>query len=471
MMELKLRNQLKLVPQLILTPQMKLLLKVLQLNTIELNEFILQQVQTNPFLEIEYRDLTEEENVQLYQEEIGLNEELVWNQEELIERGLRYLESASISYEEEEFSWEKVLRAEQSLIDYLSWQIRLKDLSPLERDIANYIVGNLDEKGYLTVKPEEIAKEFRVPLEKVEKVRKEVRLLDPAGVGSLNLKECLLSQLEVAGYTEEYLVYKLVKEHLNELAENKEKLIERYGYTRENLEEALEIIKHLDPYPARNYFSLSGTYIEPDLEFYKEEGEWKVKVLKEGIFNIKLNRTYREFVKNLKKSEFDQKTKKFLKEKMKDAENLIKALDGRYSSLYRVGKSILKFQKEFLEKGERYLKPLTLKIVAEDTQLHESTISRIVNHKYVQTPRGVLPLKFFFSTGYESKEGKAVSSKAVKDYIKEIVKNENPEKPLSDSSIAKILKEKYGITIARRTITKYREELDIPSIRKRKKKK
>jgi RNA polymerase sigma-54 factor len=173
----------------------------------------------------------------------------------------------------------------------------------------------------------------------------------------------------------------------------------------------------------------------------------------------------------LKKSEFDQKTKKFLKEKMKDAENLIKALDGRYSSLYRVGKSILKFQKEFLEKGERYLKPLTLKIVAEDTQLHESTISRIVNHKYVQTPRGVLPLKFFFSTGYESKEGKAVSSKAVKDYIKEIVKNENPEKPLSDSSIAKILKEKYGITIARRTITKYREELDIPSIRKRKKKK
>jgi len=170
-----------------------------------------------------------------------------------------------------------------------------------------------------------------------------------------------------------------------------------------------------------------------------------------------------------KRDPYHYKSRQFLKEKLKDAENLLKALDSRYTSLYKVGETILKHQKEFLEKGIKYLKPLNLKMIAEEVQLHESTISRIVSHKYVQTPLGVFPLKFFFSSGYSTSHGEAISSKAVKDLIVDIIKQEDPKKPYSDAKIAEILREKYGIKIARRTVTKYREELEIPSVRERKK--
>ncbi len=462
---IELKNQLKLTPQLILTPQLKLVLKVLQLNNVELYEFLLEEVQKNPFLELEYKDLPEKEFFHLSNKEnIKLNEEINF-EEELVEKNFNIFE---VFLEEETVSWERILKSEEKLSDYLLWQINLKELTLLEKEIAKYIVGNLDEKGYLNVSLEEIAKEFGVSIEKVEKVRNIIKFLDPIGVASLNLKECLLTQLEFLGYGKDMLPYILVEKHLNEIPRGIKFLNEFYNYGLEELESSLEIIKQLEPYPARNYSNESPVYIEPDLIFYKDENEWKIQVVKDNFFVLRFNQYYKDFWRKRKEIKQNSKDTQFLRGKIKEAENLLKALDSRYSNLYKVGSIILKHQRDFLEKGIKFLRPLTLKDVAEETQLHESTISRIITHKYVQIPNGIIPLKFFFSSGYKSLKGENLSAKAVKDYIKEIIESENPAKPFSDHYIAKLLKEKYGIKIARRTVTKYREEMEIPSIRERK---
>ncbi|HEM55397.1 MAG TPA: RNA polymerase sigma-54 factor, partial [Thermodesulfobium narugense] len=404
---IELKNELKLKPQLILTPQLKLILKVLQLNNLELYNFLLQEAQSNPFLELEYKDLPENSYIEESNlEEIKLKEEVNF-EEELIEKRF-YFDEETL----EEWSWEKTLKAEEKLTDYLLWQINLKDLNPLEKNIACYIIGNLDNKGYLSVSLEEIVKEFKVSLEKVEKVRNIIKFLDPVGIASLDLKECLLTQLEFIGYDKNSLPYILIEKHIEEIPKGIEYLKNSYGYKEKDVEDALEIIKQLEPYPARNYFDVNTLYIEPDLIFYKEENEWKVEVVREGPFVVKLNSYYKNFLKKKKDLGNNPEVKKFLKQKFKDAEDLLRALDSRYSNLYKVGSAILKYQKEFLEKGVKFLKPLTLKDVAEETQLHESTISRIINHKYVQTPKGIFSLKFFFSIGYKSKEGEELSAKA-----------------------------------------------------------
>lgn len=463
---IELRNELKLKPQLIITPQLKLVLKVLQLNTLELNNFLLEEVQKNPFLELEYKDLPETSFFKedgLKDKEIKLNEETNF-EEELIEERVYFGKEIS----DEEWSWEKTLKAEEKLIDYLLWQINMKNLTSLEKNIAYYIVGNLDDKGYLNIPLEEVAREFGVSLEKVEKIRNILKFLDPVGIASLNVKECLLTQLEFIGYDKNSKPYTLIEKHFEELSLGVNYLEETYGYDKEDIEKALEIIRQLEPYPARNYFNENIVYIEPDLIFFKEKDEWKVDVVKDRIFVVRLNKYYQKFLKKEKWFKVSFEAKKFLKQKLKDAEDLLRALDSRYSNLYKVGLVILKHQKDFLEKGIKFLKPLTLRDIAKDINLHESTVSRIISHKYVQTPIGMLPLKFFLSTGYKNKEGEKLSAKAVKDYIKEIIKGENPLKPLSDSAISKILKERYGINIARRTVTKYREELEIPSVKERK---
>jgi len=462
---IEVKNQLKLLPQLILTPQLKLLLKVLQLNTLELNEYLLQEVQNNPFLEVEFNDLVDK-TPPTTREEITLTDEFNWEDESLFE-GKRL----SFTYEEPEEEGsllEKTISKEESLTEHLKWQLGFLDLSPKEREIAEFIMGNLDNKGYLMVSVEELSQDLGVPPEEVEKVRILLKKLDPVGVASLNLKECLLTQLEFLGFTPKSLPYQLVERHLEELPEGVSALSQRYGYAPKNLEEALEVIKSLEPYPARNFFSAEGLYLEPDLKFYKQDDEWKVELLKEKQPRVYLSALYHKVLKN-KRILKETKGKEFFKEKLKLAESLLKALDSRYSTLYKVGEVILETQKDFFERGPKFLRPLVLRDVALKTGLHESTISRVISHKYVDTPLGIFPLKFFFTTGYNTEAGSSLSAVAIKDYIKEIIQKEDPKKPLSDSQIAKILKEKYGIKIARRTVTKYREEMNLPSIRERKK--
>ncbi len=460
------KNQLKLLPQLILTPQLKLILKVMQLNTLELREYLLQEIQSNPFLEVEFNDLTESPySSRNEKKDISLAEELDWDQLLSAPKGLSFLPEEP---EEENLTFEGRIRAEETLKDHLLWQLGFIELSSEEKEIALYILGNLDEKGYLTLSIEEVARDLGIDKEKVEKVRAHLMKLDPVGVCATNLKECLLAQLEVLGYTKGDLVYQLVEKHIEEIPSGVEALSQKYGYPVDEVKKSLEIIKNLEPYPARNFHMPKEIYFEPDLRFYKEEGEWKVEVLKDKNPKVYYSPLYYSYLKN-KKLFSATKAKEFLKDKFKIAENLLKALDSRYSTLYKVGSAILRVQREFFEKGVSYLKPLTLRDLAAETELHESTISRVISHKYVETPLGIYPLKFFFTTGYQSETGESLSARAIKNYIKEIIAQENTQKPYSDSEIAKILQEKYGIKIARRTVTKYREELNIPSLRERKK--
>lgn len=464
---IEVKNKLQLTPQLILTPQLKLILKVMQLNVLELNEYLLQETQSNPFLEIEFNDLPSDlpETVSSDKKEIELTDEYDWSEQNLFERP--QISFAYETPEEDENLIEKTLRAEESLSDHIKWQLGFIELTPLERDIAEYLIGNLDERGYLRISPEVVARDLGVSKEKVEVVREKIKKLDPVGIASLDLRECLLAQLEVLGYSSKDLPWILVDRYLPELAKDLDSLSKLINRPLEEIKNAMDVIRSLEPYPARNFFTPKNVYVEPDLRFYKEDDEWKVEVLKDRYFQVRLSNLYYKFI-NQRRIQGDAKSKEFLKEKLRDAENLLKALDSRYSTLYKVGYAILHAQRDFFEKGFQYLKPLTLKDLSLVTNLHESTISRVISHKYVDTPFGIFPLKFFFSTGYQTKIGESLSATAIKSYIKEIVSSENPEKPLSDSQISKILQERYGIKIARRTITKYREELNIPSIRERK---
>lgn len=460
------KSQLKLLPQLILTPQLKLVLKVLQLNTLELKDYLLEEVQTNPFLEIEFNDIVESTySASSSHEEVALVEERLWAEIYAKEpKGLLFLSEE----QEEELPFEARLRSEENLKEHLLWQLGFLELTPEEKEIAMFIIGNLNEKGYLGASVKEIAEDLKISEDKVEKVRKLLMRLDPVGIAAKDLKECLLAQLEFLGFTSKDVPYILVEKHLEEIPEGQEALSRQYGYSEDELKKSLEIIKNLEPYPARNFHLPKDIYFEPDLRFYKEDDQWKVEILKEKYPKVFYSPLYYKFLRN-KKLFSEGKAKHFLKEKLKFAENLLKALDSRNTTLYKVGSAILEVQKEFLEKGETYLKPLTLKDLSELTGLHESTISRVISHKYVETPMGTFPLKFFFSTGYNTSTGESISATAIKNYIKEIISQENPKKPYSDNEIAKILHNKYGLKIARRTVTKYREELNIPSIKERKK--
>jgi RNA polymerase sigma-54 factor len=462
---MEVKNQLKLVPQLLLTPQLKLLLKVLPMNTLELQEYLLEEVNNNPFLEVEFKDLPLEPRRKQTRssDEVHLNEEVDWDY------GYTRYHFGEEEPEEEVNLLERTVKAEESLADYLLWQLNLKDVSELDKRIAQYIIGNLDERGYLRVSPEDISKDTGLPVERIEKVRMVIKFLDPVGVASLNLKECLLAQLESLGFKEDSLPYRIVKEYLEEIPKGVEALSQLLKSSPEEVEEALSVIKSLEPYPARNFRSVNHLSVVPDLRFYEEDGEWKVEVLKESQFELRLNTYYTQFLKRRLKG-VPKQTQEYLREKMRMAETLLKALDYRYTTLYRIGKAILDHQKEFFEKGPKYLKPLTLRMLAEETNLHESTVSRVVSQKYVDTPLGILPLKYFLSWGYVKSSGEGVSSKAIMNYLKELIEKEDKSKPLSDAELAKELQKRLGVKIARRTVTKYREMLNIPSIRERKKK-
>lgn len=460
------KNQLKLLPQLIITPQLKLILKVLQLNTLELRDYLLEELQSNPFLEVEFNEINVSSlSHQKDRKSISLVEESDEWEDFREPRGLSFLKEEP---EEESFPLEARIKSEETLKEHIFWQLGFIELSPKEKEMALYLLGNLDEKGYLNISLPEIAQDLKIEIEQIERVRKLLMKLDPPGLCAQNLRECLIAQLEFFGYNSQSLPYILIERHLEEIPKGFEFLSETYNYSKEEVKKAIEVIKNLEPYPARNFYQPKDIYVEPDLKFYKVEEEWKVEVLKEKYPKVFLSPLYYNFLKK-KKLQLEGKAKEFLKEKVKIAEALLKALDSRYTTLYKVGVAILNAQKDFFEKGDSYLKPLTLRDLAEATSLHESTISRVISHKYVDTPLGIFPLKYFFTTGYNTVRGESVSAVAIKNHLKGIISQEDPKKPLSDSQIAKILASKYGIKIARRTITKYREELQIPSIRERKK--
>lgn len=456
-MALELKQDLKLAQQLVMTPQLQQAIKLLQLSRMELQEVIAQQLKENPLLE---EDISLEES----------GEKKSAEQQETDQEWEEYMEGYGIStstiprYDGGEISWENMISRQVTLADYLLWQLKMSPISAQQQEIGAFIIGNIDENGYLQATIEEICEGTGCTRQQAEEALCLIQSFEPSGVGARDLQECLLIQLRALPdknpLAEEIVRCGLPYCKKRDYAE----LAKRLKVPLSQVLAAVNIISHLDPKPGRPFSPEEARGIIPDVYIYKVEGDYVVALNDDGIPRLRINSYYRELLE----AQREDVPRHYLKEKMKSALWLIRSIQQRQMTLYKVTKSIVSFQRDFLDYGIDHLKPLILRDVAEDIQMHESTVSRVTTNKYAYTPQGIYELKFFFS-GKVGGLGEEVAAKRVQNLIKQIVAEENPRRPYSDEKIARLLKERYRITVARRTVAKYREMMNILSSSERRK--
>ncbi|MEO8378886.1 MAG: RNA polymerase factor sigma-54 [Acidobacteriota bacterium] len=483
-MALEQKLHLKLSQKLIMTPSLQQAIKLLQLSKLELQEVLNQELLENPLLEESAEEVKSEETQA--EETKSENEaqdvkpvdapadteekkdsfdEIDYDAyfQDYIEYGYN---PRGMGEEHEEFPIENTLTRPPNLSDHLTWQLSMSDASPRTKEIAQFIIGNIDEDGYLRANNDEIMASGGFAPEEVEIAVKAVQSLDPIGVGARDLRECLLLQLRFLEI-DAPLVEVIIRDHWDEFMQRKfAPLAKTLGIDMKTLESVVELIKHLDPKPGRKYSNERAIYVEPDVYVQKVGDEYVIVLNEDGMPKLRINSGYRSMLNSMD-SKSDGETVNYIKDKIRSAVWLIKSLDQRQRTIYKVAESIVKHQREFLERGIDFLRPLVLRDVADDIQMHESTVSRVVSNKYMHTPRGLFLMKYFFHSGIDSDTGEDISSLTVKKKIQSFIDHEDPRKPLSDSKIMKILNDE-GINIARRTVAKYRDELNIPSSTDRK---
>lgn len=477
-MGLELRQQLKLSQQLVMTPQLQQAIKLLQLSRLELLDTVQQELLENPLLEEgQNADLDQESKDQEARE---YSQEAPKDRDEALERELtknadwedylgefsssgKQMQSRETEIPEDGFSFEARLSSKPSLEGHLLWQVRLSNFTEKQKAISEIIIGCLSSAGYLQSSTEEVAAMANATPEEVESVLKRIQRFDPVGIAARTPQECLLVQLDVYEH-DDPILRELVSEHLEDLEKRRYKpLARKFRITLEQLKEYLEVLQSLEPLPGASFSSIEPYYISPDAYVYKFNDEFVIMLNEDGMPKLQLNSMYMDSLQGAKSSE-----KEYFQEKMRSAVWLMKSLYQRQRTLYKVIDSILRFQRDFFEEGVTHLKPLILKDVADDINMHESTVSRITTNKYVATPHGIFELKFFFNSALDLDDGSQVGSESVKALIKQLIGDENAKKPLSDERIAEILKEKLQVNIARRTVAKYRSALGIESSSKRK---
>jgi RNA polymerase sigma-54 factor len=478
-MALEIRQQLKLSQQLVMTPQLQQAIKLLQLSRMELMDVVRSELEENPVLEEgqelpEEKDEAEENSGAADESSSAELSEVKGDSEGVTDIDWRtYLESYSLggstadNYEadDERPSFENLLTRKTSLQDHLAWQLNLSRLEHMDRLIACELVGNIDDDGYLQATVEEVAEQLGVETGQVEYVLGVVQDFDPIGVASRNLQECLLKQVQQLDM-EGSLVELVLKNHLKDLEVRRYQAVARaLQVPVDEVYEAAKLISGLDPRPGSQYGQDETHYISPDIFVHKVGDEYIVVLNDEGLPNLRINSFYRNALAG--KTKVDDEAGEYIQEKLRGALWLIKSIHQRQRTIYKVTKSIVKFQRNFFDHGVSYLKPLVLRDVAEDIEMHESTVSRVTTNKYVQTPQGLFELKYFFNSGINTTEGDSVASESVKIKIKGIISGENERKPFSDQKIVDILRDQ-GIDIARRTVTKYREMLGLGSSTQRK---
>lgn len=478
---LKLGLSQKLTQTLKMTPEMQLAIKILQLNSIELKNQILEVLETNPVVELD-ESKTQQNELPLHKMTEGNLEPAPqsreFKEESRDDFGIdwqKYIEDSesselkvsSGSYnKEDETTFENFVSKKNSLREHLTTQLYEAELNPTEKKIGEYIIGLIDRNGYLRHSPEQVADLLKIDTQIVARVIKTVQKMDPAGVGALDLRECLLIQAHEEGYKNDS-VTAIIENHLGEIATNKIANISKAtGYDIEEVQAAIEAIRGLNPRPGANFPSTGDEiYVSPDVFVKKIDNEYVVSVNERDQPTLRINNLYRDAIKN--RDQTEKETYEFIRDKLESARSFLKYVDKRKDTILNVTRAICEVQRDFLDFGILHLKPLTLQDVALMAGVHESTVSRATSGKYVQTPRGLFELKFFFSGAARTHSGEDVSTMAVKKQIENLVKQENPKKPLSDSQIVEILKGE-GIYLARRTVAKYRTELNIPSSSTRK---
>jgi RNA polymerase sigma-54 factor len=475
-MVLDLRQRLGLTQQLVMTPQLQMAIRLLQLNRLELVEAIQQELAENPALEEtpletdgeEQQAEAERTDERTAEKEVSIEEKITdqveW--ENYLNEYSSYGSAQFESEEKEKAQFESFTASPRTLRDHLLWQFLMTLPGEEEERIASLIIGNINDDGYLEAEIEEIARAVPATTEQVIEVLSLIRTFDPPGVGASDLSECLLIQLTHLGITDP-VIRNIVTHHLKDLENKNYKAITRTLKIKlEDTLAAIKIIKHLDPRPGRQFRQEEPQYIIPDIYVYKVGNDFEVKLNDDDMPRLNINPYYRKAVH--RSSGTPRDTKEYLRERIRSASWLLKSIQQRRRTIYNVMQSILKFQRDFFEHGISHLKPMILRDVADDIGMHESTISRVTTNKYAYTPQGVFELKYFFNSSINRVEGESMASASVQNLIRQVVKSENPKKPYSDDKMAAILKEKHGIDIARRTITKYREAMSILPSTKRK---
>ncbi|MBN1930141.1 MAG: RNA polymerase factor sigma-54 [Desulfobacterales bacterium] len=475
-MALELRQQLKLTQQLILTPQLQMSIKLLQLSRLELIEMISQQLEENPVLEEVQEVAGEEQSTELSEAEVT---DIASTKELTIDENTHadidwsnyideYNSPDKIHFETEKKdtpNFESFIAPKESLKEHLLWQVLMTCPTKEQEEIGSLIIGNLNRDGYLDIPLDEIIKTSGAAPQKVKQFLSIMQTFDPIGVCARDLRECLLIQARHLGLNST-IVIDIIKNHLHHLENKNYKAICRA--LKADIEEvisAIDIIKGLEPKPGRQFSEEEPIYINPDIFVYKVENDFVIMLNDDGMPKLRVNSFYKSSMNS--DLNIPNKAKDYIQEKMRSAAWLIRSIHQRQKTIYKVMESILHFQHDFFEKGISRLKPMVLRDVARDINMHESTISRVTTNKYAFTPQGIFELKYFFNSSINRIHGEAIASASVQDKIKQIIGSEDPRKPYSDSKISKILKE-ANIDIARRTVAKYREMLRVLPSNKRK---
>jgi RNA polymerase sigma-54 factor len=480
-MAMEMRQQMKLTQQLVMTPQLQQAIKLLQLSRLELQDVIQQELEENPVLDetLETEEPKEPDTLELSEQETmplpeGENfQELKVDEEHIREmdwdtflEGYNY--SSGEHYNEDDDdrpSFENMLTKKGTLSDHLIWQLNMGKFTPDETRTGTEIIGNIDEDGYFRASLEDVSRVCSVDEMFVEGVLTKIQDFDPMGVGARDLRECLLiqvRQLEMGGT----VVEAIIRDHLRDLEiRNYRQICRSLGIEIKDVLLASRIISGMDPKPGRIFQLDEIQYISADIFVYKVGDDYVVTLNEDGLPTLRINPLY--LSEGKLGPLLDQKTESYINDKTRSALWLIKSIQQRQRTIYKTARSIVKFQREFFDKGIEYLKPLVLRDVAEDIGMHESTISRVTSNKYMQTPQGLFELKYFFNSGISTGGGDFIASESVKNRIRELVEAEDLRKPYSDQRIAEILA-KDSINIARRTVTKYREMLRIGSSSERK---
>ena len=472
-MALESRLELKLSQKLVLTPQLQMAIRLLQMPQLELSQTLTQELTENPFLE-ESTELTSDEELSFEEKESVEQAEDYRDDAEVPLEGLSsftaddYFEERSSDGRDLGYftpgnvvqpSFEQFLSSAPDLYDHLIWQLRLSREEDEVRNVAEIIIGNIDENGYLTATTEEIEKSAQASPEIVEEALMLVQGFDPPGIAARDIRECLLLQLKPLCLLGT-LVETLITKYLDLVGKKKYQQIARLcNVSLDEVTAAVKVIEGLDPKPARNFAAASANYITPDVYVIRSDSGYQILINDEGLPKLRINSFYHRLL--TQKNQVSKDERQFLEDKLRSAVWLIKSLDQRNKTIYRVTESILSHQKDFFSGDVSNLRPLNLKDIATELNLHESTISRVTSNKYLASPHGIYSFKYFFSNAIPSVSGE-LSSTTVKEMIRRIIAEEDPALPLSDMKIGEIFKSQ-NITIARRTIAKYREELRIPS--------
>ncbi len=474
-MAMEMRQQLRMSQQLVMTPQLQQAIKLLQLTRIELQDVVRQELEENPLLEevldseagpegdqqLEAAEAEAHDDQQLQQEsysEVETGEETLRDWDSYLD-GYNYSAGEQYTDDDDRPSFEALLTRRGTLTDHLRWQLHMGYFADDELRVGEEIIGNLDDDGYLRAPLQEIAATCGVDVDLVETILPCIQEFDPVGIAARNLQECLLIQARALGMAGS-VVEAILCHHLKELeSRNYRQIAKALRCDLDEVVTAARLIAGLDPRPGLVYSSEETHYISPDIFVHKVGDDYVVMLNDEGLPSLRLSPHYLEARAG---GGLDAKTGEYVSDKMRAAQWLIKSIQQRQRTIFRVAKSIVKFQREFLERGVEGLRPLVLRDVAEDIGMHESTISRVTTNKYMQTPQGLYELKYFFNSSLSTSDGDSVSSESVKNRIKEIIDKEDARKPLSDQKIAEMLSDET-VNIARRTVTKYREMLKIGS--------